>query len=278
MWRKPAIVTGAAAFLIMAAAFVTPAEAGPRAKNRVHTLMMNSGAEPAARGRIVVVQNRARTSVTIKVVKMTPGATYDVLVGGNARDHITTNAAGQGKVVHRARRASIHAAPLPYDPRGGSVEIASAGRVFLSADVPETPEECDRMVEIKLHLTPASGVGGEASAEFRERGGRMKFEVEIEDVLPGTYEVFVGGAKVGEIAVDGEGEGTLRFDSVPATGVDEDDSDDSMDQLLTFDPRGQLIEIQQSGTTVFSGTLPAAPSTGGSDDDDEDGDQDEHQD
>ncbi len=46
-----------------------------------------------------------------------------------------------------------------------------------------------------------------------------------------------------------------------------------MDLLLTFDPRGQTIEIQQAGATDFSGTLPATPPVSGETGDDDGGDQ-----
>ena len=105
----------------------------------------------------------------------------------------------------------------------------------------------------------------------------MKFEVRIEDAVPGTYDLIVGGSNVGQIVVGVDGDGEVEFDSVNGTSVmeedGEDESEDSMDLLLTFDPRGQTIEIQQSGVTDFSGTLPTAPPVSG---DPGDGDDDDH--
>jgi hypothetical protein len=83
----------------------------------------------------------------------------------------------------------------------------------------------------------------------------------------------VAGSNVGQIVVGVDGDGEVQFDSVNGTSVTEDDGDgseDSMDILLTFDPRGQTIEIQQLGVTDFSGTLPDAPPAGGTGDDDGD--------
>jgi hypothetical protein len=240
--------------------------------------MMNSGTQPAARGKIVFVNNPAQSSFFIAVDHMTPRASYNVVVNGAVVDQIATNASGHGKVTHKSKVHAAHAAPLPYDPRGASIQIASGTTVVLSADMPDSPEESDMSIEIPLDLTAATGVTGSASAEFRERGGRMKFEVKVEDAVPGTYDLIVAGSNVGQIVVGVDGSGELQFDSVNGTSVTEDDGDgseDSMDLLLTFDPRGQTIEIQQLGVTDFSGTLPDTPPPAGAGDDDGDqgGDQ-----
>ena len=76
--------------------------------------------------------------------------------------------------------------------------------------------------------------------------------VALDDVTPDTYDVFVGGVDVGDLAaVDSGsgGDGMLAFDTDP---------DDPGDQLLDFDPRGQLVEVrlQSDGSLVMSGSLP----------------------
>jgi hypothetical protein len=251
-----------ALFVIIVA---TPSGAATQGRNRIHTLMLNTGAARSARGRIVMIENRAQTTFTIRVDGMTPSASYDVLVDGAVRDQISTNAGGHGQVRHQARLRSGRSTPLPYDPKGAKVQIASAGTVVLTADVPETPGECDAQDEIKLDLTPATGVAGSASAEFRELGGRMKFEVRLSDAAPGAYDLIVAGSNVGQIVVGVDGDGEIRFDSAPSASVGDDDDqgsddpEDAMDLLLTFDPRGQTIELQQAGVAAFSGTLPTTP-------------------
>jgi len=244
--------------------------------------MLNSGAQPSASGKINFVQNQNKTqsSLTISVRGVKGGIPYDVVVDGVVKDQISVGASGRGKVVHRSRSRGSAARSLPYDPRGSTVQIASDGGVILSAEVPETGEECDQLIEIPLDLTPAPGVTGEASAEFKTRGGRIKFDVQLEGVAAGTYDLVVAGATAGQITVAGDDDdGEISFDSSPTTesadepGEEEGgEGEDEMDLLLTFDPRGQLIEIQQAGVTLFSGTLPTEPPPGESPDDPDDDD------
>ncbi|HZE88259.1 MAG TPA: hypothetical protein VE404_01860 [Verrucomicrobiae bacterium] len=229
------------------------------AQRPIRTYMLNTGVTPAARGRITYAPGTRQSVLTLAVRKLAPSTSYDVVVNGRVVDHVKTNAAGGGKIVRRSRAAG-RTGGLAYDPRGASVELDGPDGPELEADVPGCEEEGDSLDEIRLDLTAAAGVTGAASAEFRERAGRMKFEVRVEGTIPGTYDLLVAGAAAGQIVVGVDGSGELEFDSVPSTGEElDDDSSDQMDLLLTFDPRGQTIEIQQAGATSFSGTLPTAP-------------------
>jgi len=90
---------------------------------------------------------------------------------------------------------------------------------------------------------------GEASWE-RDDEGETDFEVEIEDVPVGDYTLRVGGIDRGTITVairDGDPEGEIEF------GAPNDDTDELP---LDFDPRGQLIEVLEGDTPIFSATLP----------------------
>ena len=80
----------------------------------------------------------------------------------------------------------------------------------------------------------------------------MLFRSELEGAAAGTYDLLVGGTKVGVIVVDATGEGEIEFDSRPST----DQDDPGLDLPLTFDPRGQTIQVEQSAVAMFLGTLP----------------------
>ncbi|MBI3448943.1 MAG: hypothetical protein HY049_08530 [Acidobacteria bacterium] len=225
----------------------------------IRTYMLNTGVTPGARGKIVYSSGTRQSVLTLAVRKLAPSTSYDVVVNGRVVDHVRTNAAGGGKIVRRSRAAG-RAGGLSFDPRGATIQLDGPDGPELEADVPGCEEEGDSLDEIRLDLTAATGVAGTAKAEFRELAGRMKFDVEIEGAVPGTYDLLVAGAAAGQIVVGVDGSGEIRFDSVPSTGDElDDDSSDQMDLLLTFDPRGQSIEIQQAGLTSFSGTLPTAP-------------------
>ena len=111
--------------------------------------------------------------------------------------------------------------------------------------------------EIDLYpLDPASPAKGEA--EFEERADRTTFEVEVENMEDGTYRIFVGGEERGELLV-WMGEGETEFRSPAEEGK----------VLLTFDPRGQVIEVHDDLGVVLT-SEGEEPVTDDDDDDDND--------
>ena len=102
-------------------------------------------------------------------------------------------------------------------------------------------------------LNTGADVDAKGNARHRVREDcEQDFRVEIEDVPTGDYDLFVGGVNLGTITVVDTGleiEGDIDFDTDP---------DDPDEILLDFDPRGQLIEIEQGGTVFLSLSFPAA--------------------
>ncbi|MCU0989949.1 MAG: hypothetical protein MUE63_10290 [Xanthomonadales bacterium] len=104
--------------------------------------------------------------------------------------------------------------------------------------------------EQRLALVSArQGITGSGHADFEERADRTEFKVEAEDIPNGTYRIFVGGVDRGQLVVS-LGIGETEFRSPVETGK----------VLLTFDPRGQVIEVRDgqgavltSGDAVFEG-------------------------
>jgi hypothetical protein len=104
--------------------------------------------------------------------------------------------------------------------------------------------------EQRLALVSArQGITGSGHADFEERADRTEFKVEAEDIPNGTYRIFVGGVDRGPLVVS-LGIGETEFRSPVETGK----------VLLTFDPRGQVIEVRDgqgavltSGDAVFEG-------------------------
>lgn len=104
--------------------------------------------------------------------------------------------------------------------------------------------------EQRIALVSArQGINGSGHADFEERPDRTEFKVEAEDIPNGTYRIFVGGVDRGQLVVS-LGVGETEFRSPVETGK----------VLLTFDPRGQVIEVLDgqgavltSGDAVFEG-------------------------
>jgi hypothetical protein len=102
----------------------------------------------------------------------------------------------------------------------------------------------------KVNLSPtAAAPGARGSAVLQVRNETQgKFTVKAQRLdRDATYDVVVGGIKVGTLTTSGGGGGKVRFSSKPR----------GKDALLGFDPRGQAIELRKaSGDDVLTGNLP----------------------
>ena len=111
--------------------------------------------------------------------------------------------------------------------------------------------------EQRIGLVPArEGITGSGHADFEERADRTEFSVEVEDLTDGNYRIIVGDTDRGPLIVN-MGIGETEFRSPVETGK----------VLLTFDPRGELVEVHDSeGLVLTSGDVVI------DDDDGDDGD------
>ena len=144
---------------------------------------------------------------------------------------------------------------LNFDPRGQTIELSDATGVFFShlfgsgtaGGVGGTVTPFDVTVALTSSGTDADAT---AQAEFRrDVNGDLSFEVELEDLAVGSYDLLVGGTLRGAISVATSGHGTrgkLRFDSDPKVG----------ESLLNFAVAGQEILVQQGAAIYFSRTFP----------------------
>lgn len=109
--------------------------------------------------------------------------------------------------------------------------------------------------EQRINLAPArQGISGSGHADFEERADRTEFSVEAEDLVDGNYRIFVGGIDRGELVVTlGIGETEYRSPVEPGK------------ILLTFDPRGEVIEVHDDQDAV----LTSGDAVIGEDDDDD---------
>jgi len=104
--------------------------------------------------------------------------------------------------------------------------------------------------EQRIDLAPArADITGSGHADYEERADRTEFSVEAEDLTDGSYRIIVGGVDQGELVVS-MSIGETEFRSPVETGK----------VLLTFDPRGEVVEVHDgqgavltSGDAVFDG-------------------------
>lgn len=182
----------------------------------------------------------------------------------------------QGEFVQTKKGAAISfdTAPkstavqlLDFDPRDKWLDIVNDrdGAILASSEMrAKIPNVNIAEPSKTVGFIPSTGLhsGGKATTKTKvDSDARRKFEVELEDVPVGTYELLVGTdtpVKVADIVVtlsdDGETEGSVEFANY----------DDEEHLPLTFDQANAFFTVTKGGT-YFSGYVAAA----GSDDSEE---------
>ncbi len=123
--------------------------------------------------------------------------------------------------------------------------LALAVAALVGGAVVEAGGDEDRY---RARLTVPRGSGDvSGQADFRERGSRRKFSVEVEGFRPGQlFDVMVAGEVVGTVLINNFGVGELDFDD----RADPDDEDEPFPPKFPAINGGELVQV---GTV--SGTL-----------------------
>ena len=96
--------------------------------------------------------------------------------------------------------------------------------------------------EQRMALTSArEGISGNGHAKYEDYPGHMEFEVDVDGLPDGDYHLFVGMQDRGDFSVM-NGHGNMEFTSPGETG----------NMMMTFDPRGMLVEIHDDQGVVMS--------------------------
>jgi hypothetical protein len=137
---------------------------------------------------------------------------------------------------------------LDFDPLGQDVEIRQGATVFLTGPISLTLTELAPPTTVETELPLLNqGVEAEASGHItlvEDSTTLVGVEVQVEGVPAGSYDFKVAGASQGVLVVT-DVNGVLSGELVFGTaGVP-----------LTFDPRGQAVTIEQTGTILLSRTL-----------------------
>lgn len=235
----------------------TPNKIHPKTgHSEIHTKMVASSADPYARGmaHYKVAGGRSRFHLTLQ--NLAPGA-YELELDGTsvAFFSVSPSSDGTGGTSAVVQLKSAKGGPS-FDPRGHRLSVSSGGVAHLTSNFPSSHKEAMATVDIRATFDNM-GVQPEAScvAHYRSKLGQTRFSVGVEGLASGSYDLFVGGVLEGSLAVDSMGESELRFD----TRLSDDDAhgDNGDELLLTFEPRGQLLQVEQQGVVVLQVGFPA---------------------
>lgn len=252
--RTNKIRTIALAGLMTAAFFTAPAPAAA-GKNelRLKVNMVNTGEDANAKGVAEFRERIDRMDFKVKAQNLDAGS-YDVLVNDAVVGSLSVSSKGKGEAEFRSNpEPGEDKQPLTFDPRGQLVEVAQGPTIFLSVVFPQGSladlaggDAKIAPVDIEVDLVSTGAIAGaDGKIRFRSKDGRDRVNVEIEDVPDGDYVLRVANNDEGVIVVQ-NGEGELEFDAQAKNGK----------LPLTFDPRGQLVEVLLNGVTVLQVVFP----------------------
>lgn len=235
--------------------------------------LANLGVYPLADADAKFEQEPNRVDFDVEVEDV-PVGNYTLFVGGVERGTIEVvtleDDSTEGELEFRYP-AEAGKLPLDFDPRGETIEVAEGATTLFSSVFPvDGPPDDDgddgdddgddgdggddggTESEIREDLDN-TGIFPAGSGEARweqDDDGDIDFDVEIEDVPVGGYTLRVGGVARGTIQVADTGddiEGEIEFG---------DPVDEVGELPLDFDPRGQLIEVLEGETVIFTVDFP----------------------
>ncbi len=207
-------------------------------------------------GTIQFKSKRNKADFRLRFKGLVPNRVYTVTADDVELGTVKARRNGKGRLdmSTRPRGKKIN---LPVDPARAVIEVWDDDVVILSTTLDGIPlgagfaSSGDR-IEVDMDSSGADvDAHGEAELRLRRRG-RIDFQVEIEDIDIGTYDMRVDGVVVATIDVttqfSGGTEGEVEFST---------DNSESNKLLLDFEPAGAFIEIVQSGTVYLSVTFPS---------------------
>lgn len=187
-----------------------------------------------------------------------PVGDYEVWIGGVLRGTLTVVDTGlkiEGELEFDTDPDDPGELLLDFDPAGATVEVRQGATTFFSSAFTGNGGGSGGSCTAEENELPLLNTGADGDAKGKARY-RLEsdcdddFRVEVENLPLGDYELRVGGVVQGTLTVAlvaGEAEGEVEFDNDP---------DQPGELPLTFDPRGQLIEVVQGGTVYLERLFP----------------------
>lgn len=238
------------------------------------TALRSTGVINDARGKTKYEQRSDRIDFSVEIEHV-PVGTYELMIGGQYQGDIQvvtlSNGFNEGEIEFRDP-VEPGKLPLDFDPRGQVVDIIKDQVIVLTSDdsvgnggggntsgqAPPFGNSETELYMVNSGIQPL----GQAKVKLRQRPDRVDFQVELEDVPVGFYDLNVSGQMQGVIEVMQTAagvEGELEFRNPVEAGK----------ELLDFNPLGELITMTQGLDTLFTLNFPATP---GNDDNDCDSD------
>ncbi len=204
----------------------------------------NTGVDTNAAGAVTMAFSPKSSQVMVKASNLTPGQNYTLFVGVIPELTAAADSKGRWNATFRTPPKSSGAL-LDFDPRGLVMALNDGNTNVLQALVSRTGEPSGSRVSEKTEISDDSA---KALLTFQTQPkGRRIFTIKLSGVSGSNWVLYVNGLPVGNVSVS-KGRGSATFDSSPSS---------SKSQLLTFDPRGLVVDIAQSTNLIFTGSCEA---------------------
>jgi hypothetical protein len=188
----------------------------------------STGVDPDGHAEAKLRTNADATRDFSVEIEDVPEGAYELLVGGVVRGSIEvtarTDGGTQGEIEFtRSNDDSGNELRLDFDPIDATITIRQGTTLILegvfkpTTGLPGAP--APDVVETIQETLASTGLDPDATAEAEfasQADGEVEFEVEIENVDPGEYQLFVGGTQRGVISaqlLDGRVRGKLKFEA-----------------------------------------------------------------
>ena len=226
------------------------------AKLRFQVFMVAVGPDLDAKGSLFFVSKPDKTEFDVTVTRLDAG-TYDLLVAGSVVAQLAVTAPDQ--TFEFAPSPAVGQQLLDFDPLGQQIDIASGGTVYLTAMMPGAgsdhrfahARQCasdlghghgDRLRVLLAGTGAIPKARGKATLQLSDGA---QFQVDIQHVPDGSYELRVDGEHVGSTLAQG-GKGEFAFAASPGPG----------EGPLNFVVQGRLLEVKHGADTVLSVVFP----------------------
>ncbi len=206
----------------------------------IETSLRRTGVDTDATGKIKVSFSDKKREFYLQLAKLNPSAAFQIEVDGIVEADFTTSRKGEARLFFRPAGSPA----LDFDPRGKTVRVLNNSASILETVVSGAGESLGSVVteSVRLDLGSAPGATGTATAKYTlDKKGRRTLSISLLKAGVGPFFLYVGGLRRDNFTVHGTKASLLLSGS-----------------LLTFDPRGQVVDVVGPAGIVFSSELTAA--------------------
>lgn len=196
-------------------------------------------------------QDEDSTDFNVELEDLDAGS-YTLWVAGVSRGNIDVGGTGQGEIEFETPQDGLKPL-LDFEVLDQEIQVTLAdvvyfGGVFDGSGSGGSGGGGGSGGKLEVFMVNV-GPDGNAKGRLRHevKGGKLRFDFEVENLDAGTYQLHVAGAPVAEFTADGV-ETEIEFQDPVEPGK----------VLLNFEPLGAQVDVVGGGSTYLTAIMPAA--------------------